>query len=82
MCVGKQEYLVRISIALHVCAIPTKSDKYYSIHTNVKLKTKGTTPHCCLGTHIYSRGQIRSCLGSHFFFFCDSYMIIIFFLIF
>jgi len=30
MCVGKQIYLVRISIPLHVCAIPNKSDKYYS----------------------------------------------------
>jgi len=39
-CVGKQEYLVRISIALHACAIPTKSDKYYSIYTKVRLKTQ------------------------------------------
>jgi len=39
-CVGKQEYLVRISIVLHVCVIPTKSDKYYSIYTKVKLKTQ------------------------------------------
>ena len=40
MCVGKQEYLVRISTALHACAVPTKSDKYYSVYTNVKLKTQ------------------------------------------
>ena len=36
MYAGKQEYLVRILIALHVCAVPTALDcidKHYSIKT-------------------------------------------------
>jgi hypothetical protein len=59
------EILFRISIALHLCAISTKSDKYYSIYmTGLKHRNNDTSllfryTHLftwLFRTHIYSRG--------------------------